>query len=64
MAKYRVAAGSRLAHSESVLGGAGQPPATSGKVYEAGDEIELPEVEGTRLVEAGVLEKPVRRKSK
>ncbi len=65
MAKYTIAKGSRLAHSESVLGGAGQPPATSGRVFEAGDEIELPEVEGTRLVEAGVLERPVRkRKSK
>lgn len=64
MAKYRVAKGSRLAHSDSVLGGAGKPPATSGRVYEAGDEIELPEVEGTRLVSAGVLEKPVKRKSK
>lgn len=63
MAKYTVAKGSRLAHSESVLGGAGQPPATSGRVYESGDELELPEVEGTRLVEAGVLE-PVKKRKK
>lgn len=53
-----------MAHSESVLGGAGSPPATSGRVYEAGDEIELNDVDGKRLVEAGVLEKPVKRKRK
>ncbi len=64
MAKYTIAKGSRLAHSTSALGGAGQPPATSGKVHEAGDEIELPEVEGTRLVEAGVLESPVSKRKK
>ena len=29
-----------------------------GRLYEAGDELELPEAEGNRLVEAGVLEKP------
>jgi hypothetical protein len=27
-----------------------------GNLYEAGDELELPEAEGTRLVEAGELE--------
>ena len=29
-----------------------------GRLYEAGDEVELPEADGQRLVEAGVLEPP------
>ncbi len=37
-----------------------------GRLYEAGDELELSEAEGKRLVEAGVLEVPKasRRRSK
>ncbi len=37
-----------------------------GHLYEAGDELELPEAEGKRLVEAGVLEAPkaTRKRSK
>jgi len=37
-----------------------------GRLYEAGDEVELPEAEGQRLVDAGVLELPkaTRRRSK
>ncbi len=36
-----------------------------GRLYEAGDEVELPESEGQRLVDAGVLEAPkAKRRSK
>jgi hypothetical protein len=36
------------------------------RMLSAGDEVELPEAEGARLIEAGVLEKPKasRRRSK
>ena len=35
-----------------------------GHMLSEGDEVELPEPEGTRLVEAGVLEEPVKKSRK
>ena len=72
MPTYKVAEGRELSHSERVdvvVPTFPKPTTTIG--YEArmlteGDEVELPEAEGDRLVEAGVLEAPKasRRRSK
>ena len=70
MPRYKVAQGRELSHSERVdvvVPTFPKPTTTVG--YEArmlaeGDEVELPEAEGERLVEAGVLEASRRRSKK
>ncbi len=72
MPTYKVAEGRELSHSAPVdVVVPTFPKATVAVGYEAhmlaaGDEVELPEAEGDRLVEAGVLEAPKasRRRSK
>jgi len=72
MPVYRVAEGRELSHSERVeVAVPTLPRPTKAVGYEAhmlseGDEVELPEPEGQRLVDAGVLEVPKasRRRSK
>ena len=72
MPTYKVAQGRELSHSERVdVVVPTFPKATVAAGYEGrmlaeGDELELPEAEGSRLVEAGVLEVPKasRRRSK
>ena len=68
MARYRVAEGRVLSHSERVEAEIPTRPPRyvtgyEGRTYEAGDELELPENEGRRLVEAGVLEEVRPKKS-
>lgn len=64
MPLYKVADGRELSHSERVdVVVPTFPKATvavgyEGRMFSEGDEVELPEAEGTRLVEAGVLEAP------
>ena len=68
--RYKVAQGRELSHSERVdVVVPTFPKATVAVGYEGhmlseGDEVELPEPEGTRLVEAGVLEEPVKKSRK
>ena len=74
MPRYKVAAGRELSHTRSERVDVAVPTLPRPTVavgYEArmlaeGDEVELPEVEGSRLVEAGVLEAPkaTRKRSK
>ena len=72
MPRYRVAKGRELHHSAAVdVVVPTLPKPTSHIGFEAlmlaeGDEVELPEAEGKRLVDAGVLEVPkaTRRRSK
>ncbi len=64
MLRYRVSKGRELSHSAPVdVLVPTFPKATVAVGYEGhmlseGDEVELPEAEGNRLVEAGVLEAP------
>ncbi len=64
MPTYKVAEGRELSHSAPVdVLVPTFPKATVAVGYEGhmlseGDEVELPEAEGNRLVEAGVLEAP------
>ena len=72
MPLYRVSEGRELSHSERVdVVVPTFPKATvavgyEGRMLSEGDEVELPEVEEERLVEAGVVEAPKasRRRSK
>ena len=50
MARYRVAEGRQLSHSERVGEGYER------RDLEAGDELELSDADGKRLLEAGVVE--------
>lgn len=69
-AVYKVAKGRELHHSAPVAVVVPTLPKPTTHVgYEArmlqeGDEVELPEAEGQRLVEAGLLEAPKARKRK
>jgi hypothetical protein len=62
MARYRVSDGRELSHSErvTVLVPTFPKPTTAvgyeGRMLEEGDEVELNEQDGKRLVEAGILE--------
>ena len=64
MPRYRVSKGRELSHSErvDVVVPTFPKPTTAvgyeGRMLQEGDELELPEVEGKCLVEAGVLEAP------
>ena len=64
MPRYKVAEGRELSHSApvDVVVPTFPKPTTKvgyeGRMLSEGDELELPEVEGKRLVEAGVLEAP------
>ncbi len=64
MPRYRVAEGRELSHSErvDVMVPTFPKPTTTvgyeGRMLQEGDEVELSEAEGKRLVEAGVLEAP------
>jgi len=64
MPRYKVAKGRELSHSErvDVVVPTFPKPTThvgyEGRMLQEGDEVELPEAEGQRLVEAGVLEAP------
>ena len=64
MPTYKVAEGRELSHSApvDVLVPTFPKPTVAvgyeGHMLAEGDEVELPEVEGNRLVEAGVLEAP------
>lgn len=66
MARYKVAEGRELSHSERVEVAVPTLPTPTkavgyeGRLLHEGDEVELPEVEGKRLVGAGVLEDPVK----
>ena len=72
MPVYKVAEGRELSHSAPVdVVVPTFPKATvavgyEGHMFSEGDEVELTEVEGARLVEAGVLEAPkaARKRSK
>ena len=70
MALYKVAQGRELSHSErvDVVVPTFPKPTTTvgyeGRMLAEGDELELPEVEGKRLVEAGVLEEAAAETSK
>ncbi len=62
MARYRVAEGRQLSHSERVevkVPTLPQPTVAEGyerRDLEAGDELELSDEDGARLLEAGVVE--------
>jgi hypothetical protein len=62
MPRYKVAEGRELSHSErvDVVVPTLPKPTTAvgyeGRMLQGGDELELPESDGTRLIEAGVLE--------
>ncbi len=62
MARYRVAEGRQLSHSERVdvkIPTLPQPTVAEGyerRDLEAGDELELSDKDGARLLEAGVVE--------
>ena len=64
MPTYKVAQGRELSHSEKVdvVVPTFPRPTThvgyEGRMLQEGDEVELPEADGERLVEAGVLEAP------
>lgn len=58
MPRYRVKEGEKLSHSIPVERG------YEGRTFEAGDELELPEQDGKRLVDAGVLEAAGSKKGK
>ena len=72
MPTYRVAEGRELSHSErvNVVVPTFPKPTTTvgyeGRMLQEGDELELPEADGRRLIAAGVLEagKASRRRSK
>ena len=62
MPRYKVAAGRELSHSErvDVVVPTIPKPTTAigyqGRMLAEGDEVELPEKDGNRLIEAGVVE--------
>ncbi len=73
MARYRVAEGRQLSHSERVdvkIPTYPQPTVAEGyarRDLEAGDELELSDEDGARLLEAGVVESfnvPAKRRNK
>ena len=70
MPRYNVAAGRELSHSERVdvvVPTIPKPITTVGyeaRMLSAGDEVELPESEGQRLIDAGVLEEAKRSRKK
>jgi hypothetical protein len=68
MPRYRVLEGHRLSHSERVKVKVPTVPRPTfavgyeGRMLEEGDEVELNERDGKRLVEAGVLEEAIKSK--
>jgi hypothetical protein len=68
MPTYRVSEGHRLSHSERVKVEVPTVPRPTfavgyeGRMLEEGDEVELNEQDGKRLVEAGVLEEAAKSK--
>jgi hypothetical protein len=70
MACYRVAEGRQLSHSERVDVVVPTVPTPTkvvgyeGRLLEEGDEVELPEKDGQRLVEAGVLEEAAKSRNR